>query len=251
MKKFIDYTVQFTQNKLQMQVHHRKYRNFRRRIEGVVYYLKSGCSLRLVPAYFGSKSIIWYWIRKLAQNGILEQLWQHMIDCTHHVGVIDTTHQSIDCSIIKAPCGGEKTQKNPFDKHKYATKRSIAIDTNGLPIGCAIGSSTRHDSRLLPITILSIPRYIRNLPNTMHLDKAYDSHWSNTVLGNYNYKAVIARRKNRKNVTHIKSRHRWKVERTFSWINRFAGVFTRKSRHVNTYYQLLCLAFAIIIWRKL
>jgi len=29
----------------------------------------------------------------------------------------------------------------------------------------------------------------------MYLDKAYDSHWCHTVLCNYTYKAVIARRK--------------------------------------------------------
>ena len=224
MKNFIDYAVQFTQNKLNLQAHRNKYQHLRKRIEGVIYYLKSGCSLRLMPPHYGSKSTIWYWIRKLSHSGILEQIWKYMIEYAHDIGVIDTTHQSIDCSVVKAPCGGEKTRKNPFDKYKYATKRSIAIDTNGLPIGCVIGSATRHDSRLLPSTISSIHHNIRSSPSTMHLDKAYDSHWCDTVLGNYNYKAVIARRKNRKNVTHKKSRHRWKVERTFSWINRFAGV---------------------------
>ncbi len=66
-------------------------------------------------------------------------------------------NQSIDCPIVKAPSSGEKAQKNPFDTYKYATKRSIAISGNGLPIGCAIGSTTGYDSRLLPMAILSIP----------------------------------------------------------------------------------------------
>ena len=99
---------------------------------------------------------MWYWIRKRFQNGILEHLWKYIRDHAHTLGIIDTRHQSIDCSIVKAPCGGEKTRKNPFDTYTYATKRSIAIDANGFPIGCAIGSATRHDSRFFIATISSI-----------------------------------------------------------------------------------------------
>jgi len=117
-----------------------------------------------------------------------------MVEYVDHIGVIDTTHQSIDCSVVKDPCGGEKTRKNPCDRYTYATKRSIAIDTNDIPIECVIGSATRHTLRLLPLTVSSIHHDIPTMLSTMHLDKAYDVHWCDTVLGNYNDKAVIVRK---------------------------------------------------------
>ena len=70
MKTFVEYAVQFAQNKLNVQAHRTKYQHLRKRIEGVIYYLKSGCSLRLMPPHYRSKSTIWYWIRKLSQSGI-------------------------------------------------------------------------------------------------------------------------------------------------------------------------------------
>ena len=109
-----------------------------------------------------------------------------------------------------------KDSKNPCNTYTYATKQSIAINTNSLPIGCAISSVTRHDSRLFSSTISAIHQNIRFLPSTTHLDKTYDAQFCDIVLDNYSYKAIITRRKNRKNVTHKKSFHRWKAERTFS-----------------------------------
>jgi len=56
MKEFVEYVIQFTQNKLNVQAHRNTYQHLRKRIEGVIYYLKSGCSLRLMPPHYGSKS---------------------------------------------------------------------------------------------------------------------------------------------------------------------------------------------------
>ena len=163
-------------------------------------------------------------------------------------------NQSIDCSITKAPGGGEKTSQNYFDKNKFGTKKSIAVDEQGIPIGIALGSARQHDSRLLRATIQSIDPKIRKLNETMHLDKGYDSKNTETALFNFYYCPNISRKKNRKlpdQVKNKKSKHRWVVERTFSWINRFNALFVRQQRKKNHYLELLHCALAIITLRFL
>ncbi|MEY0160807.1 transposase, partial [Providencia rettgeri] len=45
--------------------------------------------------------------------------------------------------------------------------------------------------------------------------------------------------------------HRWVVERTHSWMNRYRRVLTRWEKKVENYEAMLHLACAIIIWNKI
>lgn len=124
--------------------------------KGIIYYPVTGCLLRLLPSCCGSKSIIWYWIRKLSKDDTCEKLWQQLVDYTHHSGCIDISHQSIDCSIIKAPSGGEKHVAIRFTSiHMQRNDLLLSIRMSYL-IGCALVSATRYDSRLSDTTISSI-----------------------------------------------------------------------------------------------
>lgn len=42
---------------------------------------------------------------------------------------------SVDTSIQKIPCGGERTGKNSTDRAKLVWKWSILTDLNGIPVG--------------------------------------------------------------------------------------------------------------------
>ena len=57
----------------------------------------------------------------------------------------------------KAPLGGEKVGKNPTDRSKIGTKRSVLTDGSGVPMGLAVaGATDRHDCKLTRETIESI-----------------------------------------------------------------------------------------------
>lgn len=43
--------------------------------------------------------------------------------------------------------------------------------------------------------------------------------------------------------------HRWVVERTHSWLNRFRRILTRWEKRGDTYLAMLHLACALITWR--
>jgi hypothetical protein len=45
--------------------------------------------------------------------------------------------------------------------------------------------------------------------------------------------------------------HRWVVERTHSWMNRFRRVLTRWEKKVENYEAMLHFACSIIVWNKI
>jgi len=73
---------------------------------------------------------------------------------------LELSEVAIDGCITKAPCGGEKGEKagrSPVDRGKQGTKRSRAVDANGIPIGAVTAPTNRHDSPLLTETLDAVP----------------------------------------------------------------------------------------------
>jgi len=47
--------------------------------------------------------------------------------------------------MTKAPLGGEGTGRNPTDRGKSGTKRSLLTDGNGIPLSVTVDGANRHD----------------------------------------------------------------------------------------------------------
>ena len=110
--------------------------------------------------------------------GIFEQLWSIAVETYDELVGLDREWQSVDGAMTKAPIGGEDTGKNPTDRGKRGTKRSVQTDGGGIPIGLTVAGANVHDTKLLQQTIEdSIERAVAELHEEEHLclDKAYDS----------------------------------------------------------------------------
>jgi transposase len=60
---------------------------------------------------------------------------------------------AVDCCITKAPCGGQKAGRSPVDRGKQGIKRSVAVDSDGIPLGTITAPANRHDAPLLDATL--------------------------------------------------------------------------------------------------
>ena len=98
-------------------------------------------------------------------------------------------------TMTKAPLGGEKTGKNPTDRGKIGTKRSLLTDGRGVPLGVAIAGANVHDKRLVRDTIQSIPvarpKPTRNARQNMCQDKGYDYPDVRELVTEFGYTAHI------------------------------------------------------------
>ena len=129
--------------------------------------------------------------------------------------------------------------KNPTDRGKVGTKRSVLTDGGGVPLGLAVEGANRHDSKMARATIESIPverpEPSPATPQGICLDKGYDYDEVRELLAEFGFTAHIRARgeeaKALKQEAGFKAR-RWVVERTHSWLNRARRLLVRWEKKV-------------------
>lgn len=152
--------------------------------------------------------------------------------------------------------GGKKTGKNPTDRGKIGTKRSLLVEANGIPIGVAVEGANRNDFKMARQTIASIPierpEPSEETPQGMCLDKGYDYDEVRELLVEFAFTGHIRARgeeaKAIKTEAGYKAR-RWVVERTHSWLNRYRAVLIRWCKKPENFLATLHFAFALITYR--
>ena len=147
--------------------------------------------------------------------------------------------------------------KNPTDRGKSGTKRSLLTDGGGVPIGLAVEGANRNDFKMARATIESIPverpQPTPANPQGMCLDKGYDYDEVRDLLAEFGFTAHIRARGEEaqalKQEAGFKAR-RWVVERTHSWMNRVRRVLIRWDKKVRNYLGFLHLACAYITYKR-
>ena len=87
---------------------------------------------------------------------------------------------------------------------------------------------------------------LRKRPEKLHADQAYDAKKCRKGLRRRGIKARIARKG--KESSEKLGRHRWVVERTLSWLNRFRRLKVRYERRADIHQAFLDLGCALICW---
>jgi putative transposase len=153
--------------------------------------------------------------------------------------------------------GGKKVGKNPTDRGKIGTKRSVLTDGGGVPIGLAVEGANRNDFKMVEATLMSIP-IARPTPTPAPpqgrcLDKGDDDDEVRELLAECGFTAHIRARgeevKALKQEAGFKAR-RWVVERTHSWMNRFRRVLIRWDKNVRNYLAFLHMACAYMTYKQ-
>jgi putative transposase len=147
--------------------------------------------------------------------------------------------------------------KNPTDRGKIGTTRSVLTDGGGVPLGLAVEGANRHDFKMIEETSSSIPierpTPTPEQPQGRCLDKGYDVDEVRELLVTFGFTAHIrARGEEAQAIKHAagyKAR-RWVVERTHSWMNRFRRLLIRWDKNVRNYLAFLHLACAYITYRQ-
>jgi putative transposase len=231
--------------------------NPRKVISGILYVLRTGCQWNALPKEFGSGKTAHRYFQRWVRAGVFKRLWQAGLSEYDELKGLDWKWQAADGAMTKAPLGGEKTGKNPTDRGKVGTKRSLLVNAQGLPLGIVVRGANTPDGRLLDATLHAVPIARPDLPTTaqhLGLDKAYSGEPCATVAEAAGYivhvpDKVNAKQKRKRQPGRRKPR-RWIVEVAHSWINRFRRLLIRWEKKASNYLSLLYFACAIICWRK-
>lgn len=148
------------------------------------------------------------------------------------------------------PRGGEKTGPNPTDRRKSGSKRHIVVDRRGIPLVVKHTAANVCDITMLLDMVDAIPQLpgadgqLRNRPGKLHADRGYDSNQHRLALEERGIVHRLGRRRIDQGVR--LGKHRWVVERTLAWLNRFRRLRIRYERRADIHQAFLTLGCALI-----
>jgi putative transposase len=229
-------------------------KNLRRVVDGLFYCLRTGCQWKAIPPELCPGSTAHDDFQDGVNQGVFEELWALALEEYDELKGLDWEWQSADGAMTKAPLGGSNTGKNPTDRGKSGTKRSVLTDANGIPVGAAVGGANVPDKTLLKPTLEHSETISPDVPNDVEenlcLDKGYDyPDIPELVEDIYSYTAHIRSRgeeaRELRKEAGEKAR-RWVAERVHSWLNRFRRILVRWEKKTENYFALLEFACAYI-----
>jgi len=129
------------------------------------------------------------------------------------------------------------------------------VDRRGTPLGVRLSPANRHDSLMLAPTLDAVPGIRRGRgrprkrPDKLHADKAYDGRRCRAECRARSITPRIARRG--VDSSERLGQHRWIVERTFAWLNRFRRLAIRYERRADVHEAFVTLGCALICFNQI
>ena len=239
----------------------------RKAFSAMIYVLRTGIQWNALPREMGASSTVHDRFQEWQRLGFFEELWQAGLAEYDELEGIEWEWQAVDGVMSKAPLGRDATAKNPTDRAKMGTKRSMLTDGAGIPLAVAVEGANRHDSKLLVATLEGLV-VARPAPaegegpdskqQHLCLDAAYDSETVRQELEARSYEPHISpadkeKRSERKEASqHLGGKaRRWVVERTHSWLNRSRRLLVRWEKKTENYLAFIQLACAQLIFSKI
>ena len=231
--------------------------DWRRAIDGIIFRLRSGCQWNKLPERFGSDRSIHRWFQRWCRDGVFERIWAVLVQECEDLGAVDWKWQAADGMLGKARFGGKKTGKNPTDRGKAGTKKSVLVEADGGPLGAVIAGANIPDFQLLDETIRAV---VTNRPDPaeveqhLGLDAGYDNAATREVVEGHGYVGHIRparpgprpkRRPGRRKA------RRWVVERTLAWLSKCRALLVRYDKHAENFLGLIQLACGLLWYRRL
>ena len=100
-------------------------------MDGIFYVLLTGCQWKASPRGFGAASTVHLRFQQWRVAGMFERLWQAgLMEYDGRHG-LEWEWQAIDGALTKASLGEKGTGRNPTDRGKSGTKRSLLTEGTG------------------------------------------------------------------------------------------------------------------------
>jgi transposase len=148
-------------------------------------------------------------------------------------------------------------------KRGKGSKCMVVVDGEGVPLGATVHSASPAESALIETTLDTItkPRKgrgkIRARIQRLIVDKAYDKDALRFRMADRDIELICPHRRNRTRLqlqdgrALRRYRRRWKVERTFAWLQNFRRIATRYERKASMFLAFIHVACILITLRAL
>lgn len=229
----------------------RKSRNLRRRIEAILWIVRTGAPWRDLPAWFGPWQSAYSSFRRWSKNGF----WAAIL------GQLRAEHREDDAVLIDStsvrvhqhganPAGGQLAQAMAVSRASLSTKIHLACDSLGCPLGFILtGANVADCDQAKPL----LHAYLQPTACAI-LDKGYDSDAIRAYVNQHGGVAVIAVHPNRAikpAFDQLIYRERHFVENLACRLKAFRRISTRYDKLSRSFAAFLYLACSLIWLRAL
>jgi transposase len=221
-------------------------------LAAIVYMARTSTPWRLLPARelgCGSPATAWRRLDEWAKAGVFEALHLEVLDRLGEQGRLDWSRASVDTMSVRAK-RGDHVSANPVDRGKPGSKLHLACDGSGLPLTAVVTAANVADTTMFQAVVDDIPPVRtpsgqrRTRPGMLHADKGYDSQANRAYLRRRGIRSRIARRG--VELSTRLGRHRWRVERSLSWLSCWRRLQVRWDRDSGRFFAFVLVACAVI-----
>jgi transposase len=223
----------------------------------IVFMARTSTPWRLLPARelgCGSPATAWRRFDEWAKAGVFEALHLEILDRLGEQGRLDWSRASLDSASVRAK-RGDHVGANPVDRGKPGSKLHLACERRGLPLAAAVTAANVNDTLLFEALLEDVPAVLtpsrrrRSRPGTVDADKAYDHAGNRRYLRRRGIRPRIARRGVESSSK--LGRHRWRIERTLSWLSCYRRLGVRWDRGSGRWFAFVLLACALVCFNRL
>ena len=139
---------------------------------------------------------------------------------------------------------------NPVERGKPGSKLHLVCDGGGLPLTAIVTAANVNDTTMFQALLDEVPAARaqsgrrRRRPGKVYADKSYDSAANRAYLRRRGITARIARRGIESSAR--LGRHRWRVERSLSWLSCWRRLGVRWDRDSERWFAFVLVACAIV-----
>jgi transposase len=224
----------------------------------IVFMARTSTPWRLLPARelgCGSPATCWRRLSEWANAGVFDALHLQVLDRLGEQGQLDWSRAAVDTMSVRAKRGGDHVGANPVDRGKPGSKLHLVCDGGGVPLTAVVTAANVNDTTMFQAVVADIPPIRtpagrrRTRPTKVHADKGYDSRANRAYLCRRGITARIARRQIESSIR--LGRHRWKVERSLSWLSCFRRLQVRWDRDAGRWFAFVLVACAVVCFNRL
>lgn len=234
---------------------------FRNILNTILWVLITGARWIDVPRGkgFGTRSTSHRWLGIWETDGTWANIKAHLMGQAQKLGLIDWTRSSVDGSFAAGKGGGEDVQYG--FKGKGVTLHAL-VDSKGLPLSViSTGAAESERDQVEPLIVQTEVLTGKSgrpkmRPGAIQGDKGYDSRELRNRLRRRGITPLIPRRswpnrKPSKGRPPNKPVDRWKVERTFAWLQRkYRRLVVRWERR-SKYWKGFVMFAVCLLWVNL
>jgi hypothetical protein len=205
-------------------------------------------------------STIYKRFRLWTTEDIFLNLWKELI-INYQNNILKTDSKwfktmFIDSTMIKNVQGYDCLGKNHFDRNRLATKVSLIVDKESVPLSCSFYPANEHDVTTIDNSINNIIGQIKRrkskLIHNLVGDKGYITNKQNKVKKHKHHtiNIVTPYRKNQKQQTTVEEntllQSRYIIENVFCRLKKFDRIAFRRDRSINSFKSFFYLGLVIL-----